>query len=112
MTAAAPIGERFDIICIGDVAVDLYLTLAEEDCAVEADDAAVEQNVVGDMQHQFGVFLRLAEARGCGLGGVWWSLVAFFAARAVGSCGALWRAGEFRVKGEGGGGGVGGGVAC
>ena len=55
---------------------------------------------------------RLAEARGCGLGGVWWSLVAFFAARAVGSCGALWRAGEFRVKGEGGGGGVGGGVAC
>ncbi len=39
MTAAAPIGERFDIICIGDVAVDLYLTLAEEDCAVEADDA-------------------------------------------------------------------------
>lgn len=48
--------------------------------------------------------------RNLGLGGVWWSLVAFFAARAVGSCGALWRAGEFRVKKEGEGGGGGGGV--
>ena len=29
MTAAAPIGERFDIICIGDVAVDLDRGLVE-----------------------------------------------------------------------------------
>ena len=47
---------------------------------------------------------RFFESKNFGLGGVWWSLVAFFAARAVGSCGALWRAGEFRVKFEGGGG--------
>lgn len=46
---------------------------------------------------------RFFESRNFGLGGVWWSLVAFFAARAVGSCGALWRAGEFRVKLGGGG---------
>ena len=42
---------------------------------------------------------RVSESMNLGLGGVWWSLVAFFAARAAGSCGALWRAGEFRVKG-------------
>ena len=38
---------------------------------------------------------RFFEGRGWGLGGVWWSLVVFFAARSAGSCGALWRAGEF-----------------
>jgi ribokinase len=36
VTAAAPTGERFDVVCVGDVAVDLYLTLSEESVVVES----------------------------------------------------------------------------
>ena len=36
MTAATPTGERFDVICVGDVAVDLYITLPEEGVTVES----------------------------------------------------------------------------
>ena len=39
MTAAHPAGERFDLICVGDVAVDLYLTMSEDDAVVEPDAA-------------------------------------------------------------------------
>jgi ribokinase len=35
VTAAAPSGERLDLICVGDVAVDLYLTLGEHTAIVE-----------------------------------------------------------------------------
>ncbi len=35
MTAATPTARRFDIICVGDVAVDLYLTLPEASGVVE-----------------------------------------------------------------------------
>ncbi len=35
MTAAVPPGERFDLICVGDTAVDVYLTVSEQDAAVE-----------------------------------------------------------------------------
>lgn len=35
MTNAAQTGARFDVICVGDVAVDLYLTMAEQDAVVE-----------------------------------------------------------------------------
>jgi ribokinase len=35
VTVAVPPGERYDIICVGDVAVDLYLTVAERDAVVE-----------------------------------------------------------------------------
>ena len=35
MTAGAPMGERFDVICVGDLAVDLYITLSEDDTGVE-----------------------------------------------------------------------------
>jgi ribokinase len=38
VTVAAPTGRRFDVICVGDVAVDLYLTLPEESAVVESSD--------------------------------------------------------------------------
>jgi sugar/nucleoside kinase (ribokinase family) len=35
VTAGVPTGDRYDIICVGDIAVDLYLTLSEEVARVE-----------------------------------------------------------------------------
>jgi 2-dehydro-3-deoxygluconokinase len=35
VSLTAPIGQRFDVICIGDVAVDVYLTVSDKDAAVE-----------------------------------------------------------------------------
>ncbi len=36
MSTTPPPGARFDLVCVGDVAVDLYLTVSEADAAVEA----------------------------------------------------------------------------
>ena len=36
MPTTPPPGARFDLICVGDVAVDVYLTVSESDAAVEA----------------------------------------------------------------------------
>ena len=35
MTPAAPTERRFDLICVGDVAVDVYLTVSEHDAVVD-----------------------------------------------------------------------------
>jgi len=35
MSGAAPPGARFDLVCVGDVAVDVYLTVSEHDAVVE-----------------------------------------------------------------------------
>ena len=36
MTPPAPVGDRFDLICVGDAAGDVYLTVSEDDAVVEA----------------------------------------------------------------------------
>lgn len=36
MPPSPPPGERLDLICVGDVAVDLYLTVSEDDAGVES----------------------------------------------------------------------------
>jgi len=36
VTPSAPVGDRFDLVCVGDVAVDVYLTVSEVDAVVES----------------------------------------------------------------------------
>jgi ribokinase len=38
MSAAHQVGDRFDLVCIGDVSVDLYLTLALDQVSVDRDE--------------------------------------------------------------------------
>ena len=37
MTTPPPAGARFDLVCVGDVAVDVYLTVSEDDATVESE---------------------------------------------------------------------------